>query len=310
MTVETLLPAQPASTSGSDGILSQLPDGSAVERIAFVTLPASGDVVVLVFPRAIRRSAVAVRGGAADRDVFSVLTVPIPAQDAPAPADANLLSVIRKWIDADADPSDPPSLLLTFQGAHVLWSRRRCAVLAPLARHEPVRKGLVEAAFYEWELIDVENLVSDSWPHFESDMSLAFEFEEKALGRRNQLRERLERSLLVRARLARIRPYIHLPHVHPPTLSSQIAERLRDRLRMTQRHESLESQAEIVSDVYELCGHRASEFRLARTGFMLEWIIIILLALQSVLWCVDLMSSASTNPSTDPSTIPSTGPGI
>ena len=84
-------------------------------------------------------------------------------------------------------------------------------------------------------------------------------------------------------------PFVLSPHVHPPTLASQIAERLRERTRMHARLEILGEQLEVFENVYESCGQRASDFMLNRSSLKLEWIIIILLLTQIVIIVFEIM---------------------
>lgn len=95
-------------------------------------------------------------------------------------------------------------------------------------------------------------------------------------------------------RFARLVPCVLVPHVHPPTLASQIGERLRERTRMADRLELVEGKLESQEHIYELCSHRTSEFMVARKGHHLEWVIIILLLVQTVLLMLDLLSSGKT----------------
>jgi hypothetical protein len=41
-----------------------------------------------------------------------------------------------------------------------------------------------------------------------------------------------------------------------------------------------------------MCGQRASDFMLARTGHRLEWVIIVLLAAQLLLWAFEYLAMA------------------
>jgi uncharacterized Rmd1/YagE family protein len=81
--------------------------------------------------------------------------------------------------------------------------------------------------------------------------------------------------------------------VYPPTLASQVGERLRERLRLQERLEASGGRLEAQERVFELCSQRLTEFSLARRGHTLEWIIIVFLAAQTVLWLLDLLGSAS-----------------
>jgi uncharacterized Rmd1/YagE family protein len=94
--------------------------------------------------------------------------------------------------------------------------------------------------------------------------------------------------------MARIGPYVHAPHMYPPTLASQISERLRERTRMMHRHEFLDEQLEVFHTVYESCAQRSSDFMLARSGHTLEWIIIVILLVQTLFSVVEILAGTGT----------------
>jgi hypothetical protein len=162
-------------------------------------------------------------------------------------------------------------------------------VLAPTDRLDAARKAVVEAAYYDAELRGIETVLAGLWPDLEADTPLAFEFNERSVRSRAKLAERFRRVLTLRARLARLTSYVLTPHIHPPTLASQIGERIRERARMANRVDALDGQLEVFEHVYESCGERASDFMLARAGHTLEWVIIVLLLSQTILLAAELL---------------------
>lgn len=275
-----------------DSLLPGLPPGTEIQQIAFVSERVAGQQVLLEFPHPIHRWAVLVKSDPDQQQTVSaddllVLTIPASNQE-----DVELLGKVRDWVDLAAAESQPKSLMMTLQGAQIFWTPGRLAVLAQSDRLATVRTALVEACFYEAELRDIERTLGEAWPQLEADMPLAFEFDEASIGKRQQLRKRFLQILQIRARLARIAPHVHCPHMHPPTLASQVGERLRERTRMVHRHEFLDEQVEVFEEVYEKCGERVSDFMLTRTGNKLEWIIIVLLATQILLTLFEILTSA------------------
>jgi uncharacterized Rmd1/YagE family protein len=83
------------------------------------------------------------------------------------------------------------------------------------------------------------------------------------------------------------------PAQYPPTLESQLHERLKERMRQEDRVEVLERQLDIFQRVYEMCGQRSSDYMLTRSGNILEWIIILLLAVQTILTIIDYLPSTT-----------------
>jgi hypothetical protein len=296
------------------------PLGATVERIVFVAQPAPGQDVLLALPRPVGRIAVVLddatnpsadgnsaESGAAKSDAHALLLMTLPTAIGAAQGEtvSETLAHVRRWVDAseqaalsagELPPRAAPasagstSVLMTLQGAQILWNRGRVAILAPEERLDALRKAVVEVSYYEAELRDIERVLAETWPQLEADLPLAFEFDASAIERRAALRERFEQVVLLRARLARVGQHVHCPHLHPPTLASQAAERLRERTQLLHRHEFLEGQIEVFEDVYERCGQRASDFMLARSGYTLEWIIIILLAAQILLTAFEMLT--------------------
>ena len=205
---------------------------------------------------------------------------------------AALLERARAWVDGDSD-SAQKCLLISLQGAQILWSPGRAAVLAPAERLPAVRPALIEFSQHEAALRDIEREVEAGWPDLEADSALAFDFTEKALGRREELARRFQRVIGLQARLARLVPQVHRPLIHPPTLASQVSERLRERTRIIDRLEFVGGQIEVFDHVYEMCSQRASDYMHSRKGHTLEMIIIAILVASFILQMVDLLSTLS-----------------
>jgi uncharacterized Rmd1/YagE family protein len=69
-----------------------------------------------------------------------------------------------------------------------------------------------------------------------------------------------------------------------------VGERLRDRTRLAERLEHAVERADLVERVYAACGDRIGDFAISRRHSALEWVIILLLAAELVLLCVDLLA--------------------
>ncbi|WP_404305794.1 hypothetical protein [Neorhodopirellula lusitana] len=200
------------------------------------------------------------------------------------------LKQMREWVEAELPPGSIPSLAMTFQGTQIFWAAGRLAIYAVPERLESVFKAMVEVSFYELELREMEQQLGASWSDLDEDIPLAFEVGERDLRMTEQLRSRFQQIVRLRARLARLSPQVHTPHVHPPTLASQVSERLRERTRMLHRYEQLDEQLSVFDQVYEMCGQRSSDFVQARKGHLLEWFIIILLVAQTLLYGFEFLT--------------------
>ena len=186
------------------------------------------------------------------------------------------------------------SILLTLQGAQILWRPERVFVVAPPERLATVCRAIVEATWHEAELRSLEQATDSYWNEVEEHAPLAFEFDSRSLARRGELAERFRNVQSLRARFARLAPHILVPHVHPPTLASQIGERLRERMRMADRLELLDGKLDAQERIYEMCSQRVSEFMISRRGHRLEWAIIALLLIQTVIVLYEFFFSSAT----------------
>jgi hypothetical protein len=282
-----------------------LPAGTVIQQIAYVTEPTGDQAVLVEFPAPLARRAVLVKNLPHAKDApvagqLSIMIVPTTGRDLDPESENTTLAQMRTWVEAAA-PHTPPSQLLTLQNARIFWSPERIAILAPADRLETVREALIEATFYEAEVSAIERQLGTAWPQLEKDMPLAFEFEASSIPLRKQLRRRFQEVLLLRAKLARLGPHVHCPHLHPPTLASQIGERLRERTRLVHRHEFLTEQLEVFERVYEMCGQKASDYMLARTGHLLEWVIIVLLVISTLFGIYEVLKSGQTTAVPNPS---------
>jgi hypothetical protein len=229
----------------------------------------------------------AVEGDRSGNPTRQIEFLTIPAANHQA---TELQDMVVSWVDASTT-SKTPKQMLTLQGAQIYWNDTRVAILAPSERLETLRTALIETCWFDAELASLERELASAWPEMKQDMPLAFDFDEKSLPRRKELQGRYERVMSIRSQMLRLSPYVHCPHIYPPTLASQLAERYRERTRLMHRHEILGDQLEVFERVYDNCGQRISDFVQSRTGHMLEWIIIILLILQMVIWGFEILTS-------------------
>jgi len=275
-----------------------LPTGSEWLEIEFAKSAAADEPTWLTMGNTGAGARLLSRAPAASLDVnqspsaaLAVVMVPTTGSD---PVD--WVQAVRPWVDNARHDSLIQTVLLTLQGAQILWCPGRIAVFAPAERMESVCRAIVEAAYYEAELCDIENSIDSGWDNLQSDASIAFEFAERFVGRRESLATRFAAVVAIRTRYARLMPHVLVPHVYPPTLASQIGERFRERTRMAERLDLVAEKLEVHERIYDLCSQRVSEFMVARRGHMLEWVIIILLAAQTILWFVDYLSPATAAP--------------
>ena len=267
-----------------------LPTGSEVQRIEFAG-DRGGASCLLEFSAPERRSAIVV----GPEQPASLVLLSVPSQDLDQP---EMLTTARNWMERRADVSaevgGDPAVMITLHGAQVFWRDGRAAIIASSERLAAARTAVVEFAFHDGLLRSIERDIAARWPELEGDAPLAFDFHERWLRRRDELARRFQAFVLLRGRFVRLVPLVHRPPVYPPTLASQISERLRERTRITDRLEFCDGQLELYERVYDLCAERSSEFALARKGHVLEWIIIVFLAFQTLLLVLERIAALET----------------
>lgn len=222
--------------------------------------------------------------------VLELASVPLPG-DADDATIADAAASVGRWVAAAVGPGGPPVVTLPLYGCHVAWAAGRGGVVGPPARLGDLTTALVDFVAREGELQVIEAQVDGLLMTLDTDAPFAFECDDRGLGRRPELAARFRAAIDARRRLALLAPGVHPPPVHPPTLVAQVGERLRERSRLVERLDRATERSELAERVYEACGQRVSESGIARRQLGLEWTIVILLVIQTVLLLVDLLAS-------------------
>ncbi len=273
---------------------SRLPTNATIQKIAFVTQVKPEDSVLLKFTAPSIVSAISTSGspdgGSISGDELLVLSIPNGSRE-----DSDLMSTAKAWVESEPGVSSSlnnvQTQMMTLQGAQIFFSNGRIAILAPSQRIDTIKAALIEVAYYEARLRLLESTLQQAWPQLEADMPMALDFDEKSVSKLKGLRKRALEVLMLRASQSKISAQVHAPHIHPPTLASQMAERFRERLQLVHRHEILDEQIDVFEKVYDSTAQRSSDFMLARTSHTLEWVIIVLLVAQLLLSGFEMLTS-------------------
>jgi hypothetical protein len=263
-------------------------DKATRHRIQFVEQAGPGQTILMAFvdptpTKAVRASA-ASDAVATDCDALDILAVSGQPSD-----DSSVSSEMIEWVSEERRPETAPPLSITLHGTQVVWRNGRVAILAPAERMESLLSALVEFGFFERQLGELERITAEAWPQLEADTPLAFEVTARDEERRESVARQMQRMLNVRMRHARIGPSLHRPGTHLSSLAIQLGERLRERTRIEDRFETLGHQLETFERVYEMASQRFSEYRTSRHETTLEWVIIVLLAAETLLLLTEVM---------------------
>ncbi len=208
-------------------------------------------------------------------------------------ADASLAEAIEQgtaWV-AEAIQGDEGIVSIPLYGTHVVWSPRRAALIAAADRLPSLRAAVSEFGLLDGELRRIEQVIAAALPRLDGDAPLVYGLDDHSFVRRHELTERYREAISLRRRLAVLAPIATRPAPQPPTLAGQIGERLRERTRLTDRLDHAMEQADLVERVYAACGDRVGDYATSRRHTTLEWVIVLLLAAEVVLLCVDLLAS-------------------
>lgn len=219
----------------------------------------------------------------------------VPRADDSSP---EAIDTLRRWVAEQT--ADRPRhrielpILLRLYNVDIAWSPSRSAALAADDRFGSIREAVSDFTRLEADLAAIEDGIAAAWPAYEADLPHAYGFSDSSIVLRDTLLTRYGNVKSLQGKLARLTKQITQPAPQPPTLAGQIGERLRERLRVEDRDEAADGELEVLSDHYDACGQRASDFMIARREQTLSWIIIVLLATETLLFAIDLLSNAGT----------------
>lgn len=271
--------------------LANLPAGSSVDSIAYVPVDSDLPHELVKFPKSVGQKAVVLNGNADSRPSdINMLNVPTCGME-----DEATLAAVRDWVDQSKNSAEETALIMSLQNVQVFWSPKRIAVVAENNRLEKVRPAIVEVNRYVAELAAIEVETDAMFEHYDNDLAMSFEYNELAADKRKELSQRFQQAYKLRARLARITPLILSPHTYPPTLASQVSERLRERVRAEDRVEYVSDKIEVLEDLYEMCNQRSNDYLHAKSGNTLEWVIIVLLIFQLLVSVFDYIAAAGSS---------------
>lgn len=228
-------------------------------------------------------------------ELLEILSVPV-VETADSPATAEGMSIeetVRHWVSGLAPPAGGV-VFVPLYSSHVLWAAGRAAVVGPPERLAQLEAAVVDFAAVESDLRDAERRAAALLETVEGDVAASLALETHVPDRRVELADRHRQAVAVGRLLALLAPLVHTPPLHPPTLASQLGERLRERTRLVERLEFATQRAELAERVAEACGQRALEAGIARRQLGLEWAIVILLVVQTMLLVVELLSQRAT----------------
>ncbi len=173
------------------------------------------------------------------------------------------------------------------EGGFVLWKPGFAVVQTTAELQEPMLDALVDFSFYEGELRKLEREVAADWSRAQADVPLVHHVAKAELARGQQVGHMARSVALRRLRCARIGP--RLLGVAPGSgdAAARLAARLRDEANVEARFEMVDSQLEVYEYQYEMISQRISDYTHFRHEYVVEIVIVVLLAAELVTMAVD-----------------------
>jgi len=99
----------------------------------------------------------------------------------------------------------------------------------------------------------------------------------------------MTQTLTRRMRLTRIAPHLAQAQARLSPLANQLKDRLREKTCVEDRIEGVAAQLDVFERVYEMSSQRISDYKSSRQSHTLEWVIIVLLAAETLILFIELL---------------------
>jgi hypothetical protein len=224
---------------------------------------------------------------------------PVAPEDAKRPTSPDELFIVfvppatAPWADEvygpAREPNDPDAAVLdvTWRGDRIVWRPGFALVYLAGELRDEVQSALVEFAFYEGELRRLEAEMDDREATAADDVSRTQTIDRRDKSHWPRFRATIEALARVRLTFARLAP--RLAEEPQGSRSRRLASHLLRRARAEARAEALDARLEACEDLYEGGNDRVADYTGWRTGHVLEVIIVVILLLEVILLCVDLL---------------------
>lgn len=251
-------------------------------RVRFVAETSPADHVLMALADPAQRFAVAtptspeelleLPGAAGSTDEWLLLLIPSGST-----ALAPWWSRAERWMRAPGNGGEASTVEIALTGDRLLWQPHRAVVEAAPERLDDVVRALVDFAFRERDLQQLERQVEAEWAVCEADIPLTHQVGVKELRRWSHVNACTERAARRRMQYTRLADRLTLPGPERSAAAARWILELVRRTGVAQRLEHLDDRLEVVEDVYELANDRLSEYRYFRIECLVEIVVAFLL---------------------------------
>lgn len=250
---------------------------TAERRIRFVKEAVPGDIVLMRFADPAPWCAVlaheADAEGLVSKETLKITILPS--------RDARQALIDHGDSRAAADGAEPA--YVRYRGVELQWQPGHAVLLCGPEQVDSLLPAIIEFSHYDSQLRQVEQEIAAAWSELEQDNTLAFDVTSTDLRRSDVVGARMERAFLRRIRFARIEPHLGSPEASMPPAAQKLGEELREKTAIESRAETARGQLEVFEHIYEMASQRMGEYKAARQGHIMEWVIIVLLGAEALL---------------------------
>lgn len=221
----------------------------------------------------------------ASGESLDLLVVPLEA-GADHGAGSDMTGLLRDWVSAGA----ALAVVVPLYDCLVAWAPGRAAIVGPAEHLGSLDTAIVTFAGQDASLRDAERQGAAILDAIDADVAASTEPENCSRSQQRGLAMRYHDAVGIARRLSLLSLAIHTPPIHPPTLASQLGERLRDRARLIERHAMATERADLAERVSDASRQRALDISVGRQQIGLEWAIVVLLIVQTTMIVVDMLA--------------------
>jgi len=193
-------------------------------------------------------------------------------------AEPNAAARAEAWIDPVGTTVASRSVRLKLTDGWVRVKQGRAVVFASKKEWDAIAAALADFCFYDFELRKLERDIAAEWPRAEADLPLASDVASEDLRKFGEISAMTRSVLARRIRLAKLERPLLKCQTPLPDAARKLAARLRVKFDVEDRAETLDGQIEVYEYIYEMANQRMSEYKNFRREYLLEILIVILLA--------------------------------
>ncbi len=269
-------------------------EGIAFKRVTFQTVPPLGTTAFLTFAHPETRVALLEEKRGAEWPTSHLVAEPdfncicIDSNR----VGSDVVQRAEEWIHPKSALNNTSSVVVKMAGGMNTWVRVKsgqAVVCLPENEWNDALTALADFVFHETELRRLEGEIAAEWSRAEKDLPLANDVTPEDLNRLGDIGAMTRSVWMRRIRLSKLeRPLTKCQFPLAPS-ARKLAVRLRAAFDIHDRAETLDGQIEVYEYIYEMANQRMGEYGNFRKEYLLEILIIFLLAAELCVMIADFL---------------------